>query len=224
MEDDRTSIQRLEEWSASLGAIAQTGLAFTDSLYERERYEEILKVVARMRQSAGALEDSATIVSDLLYEVRSGVPGYVTPKCAVGAVVVDSDRRVLLVRRSDSGIWLYPTGWADVGYSPAEVVVKEVLEETGIQVRPTRLLGVADGMRRGFTSVPMYSLLFLCVPTGGSLQGHPLETIDVGWFGADELPHSAHGLLTLPWLSWIFDASTIPPEPFFDLPRPDRVE
>ena len=55
------------------------------------------------------------------------------------------------MQRADSGIWLYPTGWADVGYSPAEVAVKEVEEETGIECEPVRLLAVIDGMRMGFT-------------------------------------------------------------------------
>ena len=65
--------------------------------------------------------------------VGEGVPGYVTPKVAVGAVVGNDDGEILLVQRADSGIWLYPTGWADVGYSAAEVAVKEVQEETGIE-------------------------------------------------------------------------------------------
>src|SRR3712207_7793138 len=62
--------------------------------------------------------------------------GYVTPKVAVGAVVGNDDGEILLVQRADSGVWLYPTGWADIGYSPAEVAVKEVLEETGITCEP----------------------------------------------------------------------------------------
>ena len=53
---------------------------------------------------------------------------------AIGAVVGNDDGEILLVQRADSGIWLYPTGWADVGYSPAEVAVKEVEEETGLRV------------------------------------------------------------------------------------------
>ena len=85
--------------------------------------------------------------------VGEGVPGYVTPKVAVGAVVGNDEGEILLVQRADSGIWLYPTGWADIGYSPAEVAVKEVEEETGIHCEPVRLLAVIDGMRMGFTRV-----------------------------------------------------------------------
>jgi 8-oxo-dGTP pyrophosphatase MutT (NUDIX family) len=75
-----------------------------------------------------------------------------------------------------------------VGYSAAEVAVKEVEEETGIECEPVRLLAVMDGLRMGFTRFGMYLLLFHCRATGGSLQAHPLETSGVGFFGADDLP------------------------------------
>ena len=94
--------------------------------------------------------------------IGEGVPGYVTPKVAIGAIVGNDRGEILLVQRKDSGIWLYPTGWADVGYSPAEVAVKEVEEETGIECDPVRLLGVVDGQRMGFSRFGMYMLLFHC--------------------------------------------------------------
>ena len=97
------------------------------------------------------------------------------------------------MQRADSGIWLYPTGWADVGYSPAEVAVKEVAEETGIECEPLRLLAVIDGQRMGFTRFGMYMLLFHCLATGGELRPHPLETADVGWFADDALPEPTAG-------------------------------
>jgi len=46
------------------------------------------------------------------------------------AAVANENGELLLIQRADSGLWLYPTGWCDVGYSAPEVVVKEVLEET----------------------------------------------------------------------------------------------
>ena len=67
-------------------------------------------------------------------------------KVAVGAVVGNDDGEILLVQRADSGVWLYPTGWADVGYSPSEVAVKEVHEETGIEAVP--VIAFANHTRR----------------------------------------------------------------------------
>lgn len=178
----------LLRWSESLAAIARTGLGFSENLYERERFEEVLAVAADIRVAADLAHDADHVVEDWLRQVGHGVPGYVTPKVAVAAVVGNEKGEILLVQRSDSGVWLYPTGWADVGYSASEVVVKEVKEETGIECEPLRLLAVLDGLRLGFTRVPMHLLMFHCRATGGELQAHPLECADVGWFAEDALP------------------------------------
>lgn len=183
----------LLRWSEALAGIARTGLGFTTSRYEQERFEEVLAVAADIRHAAGHGFDRSQTVSEWMKSVGSGVPGYVTPKVAIGAIVGDDQGRILLVQRADSGVWLYPTGWADIGYSASEVAVKEVHEETGIECTVERLVACFDGLRLGFTRVPLYSLVFLCRVTGGELDGHPLETSDVGWFGPDDLPEPLAG-------------------------------
>jgi ADP-ribose pyrophosphatase YjhB (NUDIX family) len=197
----------LARWSAALAGIARTGLGFTQNLYERERFEEVLHIAADIKAASVALDEflaeldeAATIqretdhfVKEWLASVGEGVPGYVTPKVAIGAVVGNDADQILLVQRADSGMWLYPTGWADIGYSPSEIALKEVAEETGIECEPVRLLSVIDGQRLGFTRFGMYMLLFYCRATGGELRGHPLETSDVGWFGEHELPEATAG-------------------------------
>ncbi|MGC2175970.1 MAG: NUDIX hydrolase N-terminal domain-containing protein [Acidimicrobiales bacterium] len=182
----------LRRWAESLAGIAKTGLGFTESQYERERFEEVLKIAADMKVAADegldGVEDAEGFVTQWLGEVGRGVPGYQTPKVAVGAAVTNERGQLLLIKRADSGYWLYPTGWCDVGYSAPEVVVKEVLEETGIDVEPIRLIGVLDGMRLGESRIPLYSLLFFCRAVSGELVLHPLEVADAGWFFRDELP------------------------------------
>ena len=196
-DDAPVSAADLLRWSEALSGIARTGLGFTKSLYEQERFEEVLKVAADIRVAAGHELESEVLVEEWLKSVGEGVPGYVTPKVAIGAVVGNDAGELLLVQRADSGVWLYPTGWADVGYSASEVAVKEVLEETGIEAEIVRLIAVLDGLRLGFTRIPLYSLVFLCRATGGQLRGHPLETSDVGWFAQDKLPQPLAG-----WDRW----------------------
>lgn len=188
--------QDLVRWAEALAGIARTGLGFTENLFERERYEEVLAVAGDIRAAAETDEDfdADHFADEWMKGVGKGVPGYVTPKVAVGAVVYNENKEILLVQRADSGVWLYPTGWADVGYSASEIAVKEVREETGIMCRPLRLIGLLDGMRLGFTRVPLYSLVFLCQAVGGNLEAHPLETRDVGWFPEDKLPEPIAGL------------------------------
>ena len=194
----------LARWSEALAGIARTGLGFTESLYEQERYEEVLHVAADIKAAARELDEAARdhvavqretdhFVQEWMESIGEGVPGYVTPKIAIGAIVGNDDGQLLLVERKESGVWLYPTGWADIGYSAAEVAVKEVSEETGIHCEPERLLGVVDGQRMGFSRFGMYMLLFHCTATGGELKPHPLETSDVGWFDQGSLPERTAG-------------------------------
>jgi len=205
-------------WSEALAGIARTGLGFTQSLYERERFQEILHVAADMQVVAGLVPDEAPgVVERWAATVGDGVSGYVTPKVAVGAVVGNDDGKLLLVQRADSGVWLYPTGWADVGYSPAEVVVKEVAEETGVDVEVLGLFAVFDGLQLGLR-IPLYSLVWHCRATGGRLLAHPLECADVGWFAEDELPAPLAG--TDHWKRAAFAAVRGEPvEVLWDRPR-----
>jgi len=187
----------LIRWSEALAGIARTGLGFTENRFEAERYEEILEIAAeikaasfdgRLAEGTGSQQMVETARTEWLRIVGSGVAGYVTPKVAIGAVVGDDDGRILLIQRADSGVWLYPTGWADVGYSPSEVAVKEVREETGIRCEVLRPLAIIDGLRAGFSRIPLYSIVFHCRATGGELAAHPQECLDVGWFDRDALP------------------------------------
>jgi hypothetical protein len=120
--DPAVSARQLLRWSEALAAVARTGLGFTESLYERERFEEVLRIAAdiKVASSLGAegAEDAEDIVEEWLRAVGRGVPGYVTPKIAVGAAVGNDRGELLLVKRADSGVWLYPPGGPTSGTRP----------------------------------------------------------------------------------------------------------
>src|ERR1700712_1449717 len=180
-------------WAESLAGIARTGLGFTQSLYEQERFQEVLHVASDIR--AAALDEGASEVlfEEWLSAVGSGVAGYVTPKVACAGIVGNEKGEILLTQRADSGFWLYPVGGADVGYAPAEVAVKEVHEETGMEVEPVALIAVLDGLRLGFSRLGLSSMLFHCKVVGGELNGPPLETSQVGFYPRDALPQPLAG-------------------------------
>jgi ADP-ribose pyrophosphatase YjhB (NUDIX family) len=208
----------LLRWAEALSGIARTGLGFTQSLYEQERFEEVLRIAADIRAAAIEEAEADALFESWVMAVGSGVPGYVTPKVAVAAIVGNEAGELLLTQRADSGVWLYPVGWADVGYSPSEVAIKEVFEETGIEVEPVQLITVLDGLRLGFAHLPLYSLVFHCRMVGGELRGHPLETRAVGFFPRDRLPQPLAGAAR--WADLAFraiDGEVFPAD--FDPPR-----
>ncbi|GLW55797.1 NUDIX hydrolase [Kitasatospora phosalacinea] len=109
----------------------------------------------------------------------------------VSAVVVDEEGRVLLGRRVDTGGWALIGGIIDPGEQPADTVVRECLEETGVAVLPERLVSV------GVTPVIEYpngdrsqylDLVFRCRPLSGEARVNDDESLEVGWFHPDALP------------------------------------
>ena len=96
-----------------------------------------------------------------------------------------------MIQRAN-GRWSYPGGFCDVGFSPAENVVREVREETGLAVTPIRLIGVTDSLKLGSPARHIYAMLFYCRLEGGELRPHPLEALDAGFFPLDQLPEPLH--------------------------------
>src|SRR2546421_8204068 len=122
----------LLRWAESLAGIARTGLGFTENLYERERFEEVLKIAADIRYHALEEVEAGVQIEEGLSSVGKGVPGYVTPKTAVGAGGGNDPREILLGPRARTGVWLYPTGWGDIGYPPSEGAGEAGEEETRV--------------------------------------------------------------------------------------------
>jgi ADP-ribose pyrophosphatase YjhB (NUDIX family) len=172
-------------WSRELQALAQTGLAFTQDAYDRERYEQLRELAARI-MAAHSDADPQRIVG-----LFSAETGYATPKIDVRAAVFDANGRILLVREAmDHDRWTLPGGWADVNITAAETAVKEVREESGYEVRVRKLAAVWDRTRQGHppSVFSCCKLFFLCALVGGAARTS-LETSEVDWFARDELPH-----------------------------------
>ena len=111
-------------------ALSQTGLVYSLSEYDTERYEELSRLSDEITALATGLKPD---------DVASGyrpAQEYVTPKVDIRAVVFNEKDEILLVREKMDGCWSLPGGWSDVGYSPKEVAAKEVKEETGLDVLP----------------------------------------------------------------------------------------
>ena len=182
MSDNPPSTHRWATWVGRMRALADTGLAYCENAYDRQRYEELRDL---------ALAMTAELADAPLERVRGLLqlePGDVTPKVDVRGAVFE-DGRVLLVREASDGLWTLPGGWADVGESAREAVEREMREESGYEVRATKLAAVYDRARHGHPpqAIHAYKLLFLCERTGGAPR-KSAETTDVAFHPLDALP------------------------------------
>src|SRR5262249_19954883 len=185
-------------WVRRLQAIAQNGLMFSRDPFDRERYEHVRRVAADILASCSDMNPA--LIRDLL----CGEQGYATPKVDVRGPVFQA-HRVLLVRERSYGLWTLPGGWADVGESPAEAVVREIREEAGFETQVCKLVALYD--RNKHAHPPMlfhvYKAFFLCNLIGGSVSPS-LETSEVAFFGGEEIPPLSTARVTVHQIERLF--------------------
>ncbi|MEM6841930.1 MAG: NUDIX hydrolase [Bacteroidota bacterium] len=187
-----TTAQRLQ-------SIAQAGLTYCQNDYDRERYEELMRI------SAQIVADYSDAPFEKVLNLYGKEEGYLTPKVDIRGVVFRDDKLLMVQEKIDQG-WTVPGGWADVGYSPSEIVVKEVQEEAGITVAPERLLAVLDKKCHNHPPTPFYTykIFILCRHLAGEITAG-METMNVGFFGKGELPPLSVERLTVEQAEMLFD-------------------
>jgi ADP-ribose pyrophosphatase YjhB (NUDIX family) len=170
------------EWVQRLQAIAQTGLTYTRDPFDVERYEAVREVAAEV--AATRTDADVTHVRDLF----AGEVGHATPKVDVRAAVFRGEA-ILLVRERAEGLWTLPGGWADIGESAGEAVVREAYEESGYRTCAVKLLALYDRNKHAHPPYPfhVFKLFFQCELIGGE-PTHSMETDGVEFFREDKLP------------------------------------
>lgn len=181
-----------DQWLAfakRLHAIASTGLHFGESDFDKERYVEVADIANRMLADLGNKP-----ISQLPELFEDFASGYATPKIDVRAAII-RESQILLVREKLDGLWTLPGGYADVGLSAAENAIKEVREESGLEVSVERLIGVFHKARHEYTSDirDFYKFYFLCSEANHAEPSTGPETTDVGFFSLDDLPPLSAG-------------------------------
>lgn len=169
-------------WAKQLQTMSQTGLTYARDPYDIARYEAIREMALEML----ALNSGTEI--DLVRDLFRGEQGHATPKVDVRAAIFQ-DNTILLVKERSDGGWTLPGGWADVGESPSEAVIREVFEESGYQVQATRLLAIYDREKHDHPPHAnyVYKIFFECQITGG-VATISTETDDVAFFTRENLP------------------------------------
>ncbi len=166
-----------------LRSVADVGLLYAKNEYDIERYHELQQISTEMLDNITnwgpeAINFNLPISTD-----------YPTAKVDVRGLLLNAENKILLARESADGKWSLPGGWADIGYSATEVIIKEFQEETGLDVVPERLLAVFDKKMHPHPPQPfyVYKMVFYCKAVSTSLN-KGFDVLDVAYFDINDLP------------------------------------
>lgn len=163
-------------------ALAEAGLFYGNDEFDKERYQELKDIALDLLLN---ISDESLENLENLFDKNEGYP---TPKIDVRAYIKWNDK-VLLVEDIKTKEWSLPGGYAEIGSSPKENIVREVFEETGLNVTVDKLLAVFDtDLREDLPQLfQYYKMIFSCTIVNGSFQDN-LETSNIGFFNVNDLP------------------------------------
>ncbi|MDT2712103.1 NUDIX hydrolase [Enterococcus dongliensis] len=191
--------EQLLDWAIELQAIAQAGLTYTKDPFDQERFERIRKIATELL----ALQSPLPVLK--VKELFAKETGYPTPKLDTRAAVFSEDK-ILLVQEKNE-LWSLPGGWVDFDQSIKENTVKETLEETGLQVKPIKVIAIHERNRHNH---PRYAysvckIFVECCLLGGKFKEN-IETIQIAWFSLKDLPPLAEAKNTKEQIKLCFEA------------------
>jgi len=145
------------------------------------------------RFPAGWLPGQPTSNGDYVMELRASVGDLPLIGAGASGLIRDEAGRFLLIQRADNGQWNMPGGYSDLGESAAETAVREVEEEVGLRVEPTRLINVRTGPEHHVRysngdETQVCVALFECRVLGGELRPDHREVRQAAYFAPDALP------------------------------------
>jgi ADP-ribose pyrophosphatase YjhB (NUDIX family) len=135
------------------------------------------------------VEDGGVKRIDHLNDPDAPAANRVVP--GASAVVLDEAGRILLHRRDDNELWSIPGGGMEVGERIADTVVREVREETGLEVEPEAIVGIYSNPQHvveyGVGEIrQQFSVCFACRLVGGELATSD-ESLEIGYFTPAEI-------------------------------------
>jgi 8-oxo-dGTP pyrophosphatase MutT (NUDIX family) len=139
-------------------------------------------------------------MSDYMRRLRARLGSELLAAPSAGVVVFDESGRVLLARHAETDRWVIPGGSIEPDEEPADAAVREVWEETGLHVAPTRVLGLYGGPECHVTYRNGDEVSYLMVVFEGRvIGGHPrpdgVEILETRWAAPAELA----GVPMAPW-------------------------
>ncbi|MEO7768489.1 MAG: NUDIX hydrolase N-terminal domain-containing protein [Ferruginibacter sp.] len=187
-----------------LKAISDIGLLYAPNEYDQERYEEILQISYELLHLVTGTETN--LLQDLFVESKE----YPTAKVDVRGLIIKDDT-ILLVKEMSDNKWSLPGGWADIGYSPKEVIIKECREETGLDIVPERMLAVFDKKFHPHPPQPfyVYKMVISCKTISTAIHTG-FDVLDVQYFDIKNLPELSEDRILKSQLEIAFQIATMP--------------
>ncbi|MFZ6026908.1 MAG: NUDIX hydrolase N-terminal domain-containing protein [Chloroflexota bacterium] len=149
----------------SVRTIAQNGLHYAQDPFDRERYQHLMGLVVQNYSEMLAVPGDA-VRAEFMKEI-----GQITPKIGADAAIFNENGEILLMERSDGRGWCLPCGFVEPGEKPSETVIREVREETGLDVAIQRLVGVFTRLPNAITGPStILAVVHLCTVIGGELR------------------------------------------------------
>lgn len=130
-------------------------------------------------------------ISGYLKGLREKIGHELVLSPSVAAVIRDGAGNVLIHQRSDNGAWEIPAGAVDPDEAPAQALVREVFEETGLKVRPVKVIGVFGGftvVHPNGDVIQPHATLFDCEVIGGQLEARDGEALAFRWVRPADVP------------------------------------
>ena len=191
------------KWAIEIQSNAQCGLTYTKDIYDKERYEQLRNIAAEM------LSYKTDIPIDKIKTLFCNESCYQTPKLDTRAVIF-KDEKILLVRENN-GLWSLPGGWVDVLESIESNTIKEVKEESGLDVTAKRVIAIQDRNKHNKPLYPYGVCKFFveCEVTGGEFIEN-IETIEMNYFLVENLPNLSEEKVTSKQIEMCFEAKNNP--------------
>ena len=187
------------DYIIELQSLAQAGLTYGKDVYDQERYERIRQLSAMM------MADISNKPVEQVEGLFCNEVGYQTPKIDTRAAIFKEDK-ILLVQEKN-GTWSLPGGWVDVLESIESNTIKEVKEESGLDVITKRVIAIQD---RNKHNKPLYpygvcKVFVECEVIGGDFIEN-IETTEIKYFSIENLPNLCEAKTTSKQIEMCFEA------------------
>lgn len=168
------------EFIVKVQQVAKIGLKYSTDEYALDNYQELEKLSREMLNN---------FVQEPIQQNIFTKDIYPTPSSSVRVMVFNEKNQILMVKEKQDGKWSIPGGWCEIFLDLKDNAVKEVKEESGLDIEIVRLLAIfrREKYKDYPTTVSEYIHYFAGKIKGGTLKTNH-ETCDVGFFDFDQLP------------------------------------